>query len=622
MAIVSPPIAEIENLRPPLNGGERRVLDALLTLDDGWRIYAQPRLMMDQPDFVVVHERFGVCVIEVKHWAEGLYRQRQDGAIEVREVNEWQRTNERPCWQAHRYRKTIIEHFFSPPEASTEDWPIVRAIVVLPNHSTTDAQRLLALPHVSKDSEKWIRVWGRECLDDRLLESLTGSRRPQDRHPDPARLHRLAYHLSEPEVVADQRRPLELSDAARNLARNPNRARIRRARGPAGSGKSLGLAARAALLAADGQRVLVLSFNITLPHYLHDLAARHGAELGSKIRNITFTHFHGFCARVRDEGSGARVLQPLDGDQSADEADADRCEHLIDDAIATYVAGVGERYDAILVDEGQDFKARWWNFLRNYVRKPDGEMLLVADTTQDLYDRSAWTAEDTMKGCGFNGDWTDLKGSYRLPPDLTPIISAFGDRYLSDGAFDPPAVPDDHPMRKEAAEPTTRRWINVDNPHRLGVLLAEGVIELVREGELRTPDIAFLCEEHAHGLEAAERIAASGIHVTHVFTDEDGEERRRRKHRFWGGADGVKGCTIHSFKGWEACGVLLCILPTARSRRLAFVALTRVKGLPKGRPAVVQVFNCDPALNDFKAIFEREFSVAEVPALGGQRRLF
>ena len=67
--------------------------------------------------------------------------------------------------------------------------------------------------------------------------------------------------------------------------------------------------------------------------------------------------------------------------------------------------------------------------------------------------------------------------------------------------------------------------------------------------------------------------------------------------------------------------MVLCISASQQSRRLAYVALTRVKGAPGNIAAVVQVLNCDPELNDFKAEFERDIGVAEVPALGGQRRL-
>jgi hypothetical protein len=56
-------------------------------------------------------------------------------------------------------------------------------------------------------------------------------------------------------VIADQRRVLKLSDGARNVEENPNDAEIRRIRGPAGSGKTMGLAARAARSASEGRSV-------------------------------------------------------------------------------------------------------------------------------------------------------------------------------------------------------------------------------------------------------------------------------------------------------------------------------------------------------------------------------
>ena len=42
------------------------------------------------------------------------------------------------------------------------------------------------------------------------------------------------------------------------------------------------------------------------------------------------------------------------------------------------------RYDAILLDEGQDFNPLWWKALR-LVLKEGGEMVMAADVTQDIY---------------------------------------------------------------------------------------------------------------------------------------------------------------------------------------------------------------------------------------------
>lgn len=622
MSVFSPSLEDIQNLPTKLNPDEKRVLEALKLLDDEWIVYVQPMLLMDNPDFVIVHDHYGVCAIEVKDWQYGIYRPLRDGTIEVYKEARWHRIPEAPRFQAYRYRNTIFEHFFALPESGTNDFPVVRSAVVLPQYTTAQAENLLDYARVNKKSEfTKVRVWGGDALKNKLLEILTGYKTPTGMMVPPKCVARLKHQLAEPEVVAAQRQPLILSEAAKNLEQNPNRARIRRARGSAGSGKSLGLAARAARLAAEGRKVLVLSFNITLPHYLHDLAARHGRQIGVLIRKITFTHFHGFCGRVVSEGEIAGV----DGCHSQSDTPMPLSENQLDSLVSSaanaYQAGEGPRFDAILVDEGQDFKADWWNFLRHQVLDNGGEMLLVVDATQDLYNRASWTAEKVMRGCGFRAPWTELPGSYRMPPDLVPVVARFGERYLTDGAYDPPVVPVDHPMRRDAAEPTIRRWRNLGGTQELRAALTEEVRKMLNRDGLAPADIMFLCEQHAGGLDAAESLKAAGVYVSHVFTENDDDERRRRKNRFWGGMDGVKGCTVHSFKGWEARGVMLCILPNVGSRRLPYVALTRLKGDP-GVRAVVSVVNCDPNLDEFKAEFEREFTVDEVPALGGQRRLF
>ena len=615
MAVVSPPVGEVQNLPTQLNPGEQRVLAALQRLDDSWRIYVQPRLRMDQPEVVAVHDLHGVCAIEVKDWAPKIYRQRNDGGFEFRTEGAWRAISDAPRRQAHRYRENIVEHFFSSPEDDNRDWAVVRATVVLPQHGDADAAQLISRPRFSaSEVHRNIRVCGSDSLH--RPETLVFADRGAVRVPAAA-LRRLESQLREPEAVADQRRPLVLSEAAKNLAGNPSGARIRRARGPAGSGKSLGLAARAAQLAAEGRSVLVLSFNITLPHYLHDLAARHGRTLGSRIRNISFIHFHGFCRWARDEGrlAGIAACGPFGGDPLLAEG-SDAVEGLVDCARAAYAGGARRRYDAILVDEGQDFKAAWWNFLRTSVLSPGGEMVVAFDRTQDLYKRSDWT----VHGCGFSASWTELAGSYRMPPDLALVATRFGERFLPPATFHPPTVPHDHPMG-EAAEPTVRRWANLDGPGELGAQLERAVARMLAAG-FAPADIAFLCEEHGHGLDAATRLNRADVYVTHVFTEGDGDERRRRKNRFWGGEAGVKGCTVHSFKGWEARALILCILPSHGSRRLAYVAMTRLKGVVDGPRAAISVLNCDRELDDFRVEFERDFGVAEVPRLGGQRRLW
>jgi hypothetical protein len=137
-------------LATPLNDGERRVAEQLQALDDDRTIYVQPRIAQGIPDFVAVHDRHGVCAIEVKDWSRGRYRQTDGGVIEyTNQTGAWFTTKEKPRYQAYRYRATIFDQFLALPEDGNEPTAVVRAIVVLPNFSTDDARRLLAKVQVT-----------------------------------------------------------------------------------------------------------------------------------------------------------------------------------------------------------------------------------------------------------------------------------------------------------------------------------------------------------------------------------------------------------------------------------------------------------------------------------------
>ena len=372
---------DLERLPTPLNAGEREVLDALLVLDDEWELFVQPRLALIQPDFVLVHENAGVHAIEVKDWKPSAYRPAGTG-VDVFDGTRWLRLREDPIDQGKRYRSVIFNRFFALPDTPDAQYQAVHATVVLPRFSEAEAWTLLP-------SRGGVQVAGSDLSG--LRKRITSGEQDDRWRPDAASLRRLRRHLCESEFTSDQRRPLRLSAGAKNLASNPESAAIRRARGPAGCGKSLGLAARAVALAGEGKQVLVLSFNITLAHYLHDLCSRRGRQvgLGPASRNITFSHFHAFCEDV--------ITQHADEPLPFSE---DRLDHIVGAVHDLYSTpgSSAPRYDAVLVDEGQDFQLEWWNLLRHCVLRDGGEMLLVADRTQDIYQTAGWTVKSPWPG--------------------------------------------------------------------------------------------------------------------------------------------------------------------------------------------------------------------------------
>lgn len=593
MAVLRPPLEDLSQLVEPLNAGERRVADALAQLDDEWTVYLQPRIAQDVPDAVAVHARFGVCAIEVKDWNRSGYRQADDGSIEYRTAAGWQQSPEQPRYQAFRYRSTIFDQFFALPSDGGTPNEGVRAAVILPQYSSDDARRLLARPAVTPD-EHAAAVWGGDALNGTVESIVRGRGCPPPRSTS---IDRLRRHLAESQIVTDLCEPVNLSPDARNIESNPRSARVRRVRGPAGCGKSFGLAARAARLASQGRRVLVLSFNVTLSNYLRTMVNARCREYAANPTRVTCVGFHALCHRIVEDArrDGASLPAPPD----APKWDADVIE-----AKAALAAGHGPTFDAVLIDEGQDFTLEWWNMLRHHVVADDGEMLLVADPTQDVYEKRSWTDEDEMRGAGFSGPWTELKGSYRMPSDLVPLTNSFAARYLSGDRLEA-AVPDDLDDIVGHPATTQRKWCNIDRTRELGVEIGREVVRLLEHDESLSPrDLVFLCEHHRDGLDAAQEIEAAGYEVHHIFTEHQ-PQRGRLKRRFWPDSDGVKGCTVHSFKGWETPALVMGIGAKPESRRLAYVAMTRITGRGTRGVGHLSVINSDLSIAGFQSTFEQ-----------------
>lgn len=590
MAIMRPPLHELDRLVVPLNDGERRVAERLNELDDDWTVYVQPRLAHDVPDFVAVHARHGVCAIEVKHWSTGAYRAGDDGRIECRSAGGWTPIDEAPRFQAHRYRQTIYEQFFARPQDGEYPTLAVRALLILPEWETKRATQLFKRHQVTPNEEQ-VRVIGGDLLERSLHELVRGAC-PK---PNAASIERLHRHLAESDSMREFRRPVRLSEGARNVASNPNNARIRRVRGSAGSGKTFGLAARAARLASNDKEVLVLTFNTTLANYLRTLIGARCKELQANPGLVTCVPFHAFCSRVLEDAKQAGYVAGQYPGVDHWEAEVRRTQDVLQ-------AGFERRFDAVLVDEGQDFTLEWWNLLRHHIVRAGGEMLLVADPTQDVYEKKAWTDEERMLGAGFSGPWTELSGSYRMPRDLVPLANAFSQQYLDGDRLDG-EVPDDLFDITGAATSTVRQWVNVDSPRNIGTAIGHEVLHLLNTyPDLNPNDLVFLCEHHDDGMAAVRVVEEAGFEVHHIFAKAK-VDRARRKRRFWPEAPGVKGCTIHSFKGWETPALVMGIGNAPGSRRLAYVAMTRLRSSSTGRPAYITVVNGDLAIAGFQSTF-------------------
>ena len=591
MAVVRPPLNDWERLIEPLRPAEELVARRLVgRLGDGWTLYVKPRIGLQRPDLLAVHDRFGVCVIEVRDWDASTVRADESGAIEVRGDDDWAPVAH-PRFVAARTRSTIHDRFFAMPADDVEPGRTVRGIVIVPNLGTERARDLLVHP-VAPPADREIDVWGREGLEDQLVSIVHG---PECEVPDPATLARLRAHL----VVAgttEGSEPIDLEPATREIVENPTGTAIRRMTGPAGSGKSFAIAARAARLAADGREVLALSFSVTMANHLRDLVNARCAEFGADPTLVTCANFHSFCEQMVQDAQQVGIgVMPDTRMRFADS--------IVAMAMHVFAADFEHRYDAVLVDEGQDFAPSWWNLLRTQVCRPGGEMLLAADARQDIYQRCQWNDETLCVDAGFTEPWIELSGSGRMPADATAVAGRFAAANVFGDAPPDPFI-EEHARRSHDTR-TIGHWQDIHLVSTLGRDIGREVVRLLREHpELEPGDVAFVCEQHHDGMDAVDEIEAAGYPVQHFFTRDPDDARRRRRYRLRPGGAAVTGSTIHSLKGWGSRAVVMGIDLETRSKRTAYVSMTRVARDPDGGPSFLSVVNADQRVASFAETFE------------------
>lgn len=568
--VVSPPAHEHASLRQPLTPGERLVFeffDRLLAIE--WEIYVQPFLNGVRPDFVLVNPAVGIAVYEIKDWdldameytpAAG----RDDAALRVND-GEQSFLKESPLAQLRRYRKEIAG-LYLPHLLTGDRIAAITGGVVFTRATTARARGLLepALTSVTDRQRPYLPIAGRDALDADDLEAVFPEfARRSSKVMSEALAEELRRWLREPEHSVEQRTPIALDRHQRPLAERRTASGYRRIRGPAGSGKSAILARRANLLSQDGRDVLVVSFNHTLRTYLQDLVVRDGGHRNA----VTWLGFHEWCKRTMRQAGRADEYDELAGRIGSGEK-AILKDELPSATLAAIRSGPTrdgiDRYDAILVDEGQDFRPSWWAALRAAVRD-DGEMMLVADRAQDIYDTGRLWTDEAMVGAGFSGPWNELAVSYRMPPALTRLVASFRRQFMPDCEGEAPeaSTQDQLPLLR-------LRWRHVGAGTELGAVLEE--IDRVVDGGSYS-DIGVMTATTESAVAVVNALYDRGIDCIHTMSDDDKVERQL-KHYFFRGDSRVKVTPIHNFKGWE---MPRCVIMLEDSNaKIAYTALSRL----------------------------------------------
>jgi hypothetical protein len=325
-----------------------------------------------EADFVVVHPRYGIAVVEVKggHMLFDPATQRWDRHGATHAVKD-------PFTQASKNIRALEKQLVERSFGGDRQLPFSRVrCVVFPDcdfegtlPQGAERSMLFGASDLATLGQKLDKLFRLQTfvphnrLDKAVLDGITKAL---------TSTFRLVPVLWR-EIEAQERRIFRFTEDQIRLLHfieSHPRATIE---GVAGSGKTMLAIARARRFADEGKdmKVLFLCFNSMLADWLK-------AELPEEYHNrISIKHYHKLCSDWCI-GAGLSWPQAESGEFWAGEAPS-----LLEKAIDLRP---DERFDAVVVDEGQDFLTGWWDTVELINRKPmEGPLYIFTDPAQQLF---------------------------------------------------------------------------------------------------------------------------------------------------------------------------------------------------------------------------------------------
>ncbi len=576
-----------------MTAGERRFAERLRELleDDYlvWFDIGVGRRQRRYPDFIVLHPSRGLLFLEVKDWKLDTIR-----SINAKEVElltpQGLVTKLNPLEQARLSVFPVINRLQKDPALLAADGRYAGRLlfpygygVVLTNitrrqfESMGDAfAREQMLPdHLVICKDEMLPSTDPEAFQSRLWDMFPycfGGRltKPQ--------IDRIRWHLfpeirvGEPttgdmfageEVIPQIVRVMDTQQEA--LARSLGGGH-RVIHGVAGSGKTLILGFRCLHLAGLSTKpILVLCFNVVLAAKLRAFVEAHGIE-----GKVEVAHFHRWCkSQLKLYGVS---WQNYEGPPYEAQVRA-----VIDGVEKGWIPRA--QYDAVMIDEGQDFEADWLKLITQMVDPKTNSLLLLYDDAQSIY--------QNRKGLGFSlksvgiqaqGRTTVLKINYRNTQEILAFSHDFLAHFLG-GSEESSAALSMQPQSAgwQGEPPVFRCFDSLEREVRFAVAC---IGKWQRDG--RSPsDMAVLCENQGLIGRVAGALRAAGIAAL-------GAANSEFKQKYDPKAEQVLVTTIHSGKGLEFSRVVVIgvgELEDTEERReenakLLYVGMTRaMKGL-------------------------------------------
>ncbi|CAD5374783.1 DNA helicase [Rubrivivax sp. A210] len=568
-----------------MTSGERRFAERLeQKLDDDYLLWYDVPVGPKQshPDFVVLHPRRGVLILETKDWRLETIHQASRQAWEIIPDGHL-KVVINPLAQARHCAIQVVNALERDAQLTQAGGPhqgklafpwgygVVLTRITRKQFEAAGLDQSIA-PEFVICSDEMLESAESEAFQQRLWQMFAHAfggamSLPQlDRvrwimFPE-VRLPTQASLFGDEDAASDCPSVMRVMDLQQEqLARSLGEGH-RVIHGVAGSGKTMILGYRAEYLAkasgAQSKPILVLCFNEPLATLLDA-----GFEAKGLADRVHARNFHKWC---RQQLVAFGQALPAQGPA------------MFDAMVDGVIRAVERRqipsgqYQAVLIDEGHDFRPEWLKLVMQMVDPATNSLLLLYDDAQSIYERRA-SRQFSFKSVGIQaqGRTTILKINYRNTKQILRVASLVAADLLTAEDRDDDGVPLVHPISygREGEEPVV---IELPTLRDEAWAIADRLHASHQEGHA-WGDMAILCRDYPTMDACAAALRNKGIPM----------QVRKRSGDFKPGHDSVKIMTMKVSKGLEFPVVALSgvgQMPAAgederEEARLFYVAATR-----------------------------------------------
>lgn len=431
-----------ETIPKSATAGERIMFESLKDhLPSDYIVYYEPEIRGRRPDFVIIGPDLGLVILEVKDYTKGTLYQVNHDEWTLRNTAGELITTKSPFKQARDNARLIQDHLKKDKNLVNEAGSYLK----FPYGFGTVFTRLKQEDFINHDLYQVIEPQFVLCRDEIdpdeqgfspeiLIEKIHGMFTVWSQKKNILTnedIQAIRFHLfPEVRISAEYKPPIKHQDQLllslyniktmdlhqENMAKQIGD-KHRLIRGVAGSGKTLVLASRAKMLAKahPDWKILVLCYGIPLsrslkqmidqkmdePDDLLDLI-RLGSSDGHKESKVEVYNFHEWLRNslhMKDSEIPA-LLEKVN----------------LNEAILPI-------YDAIMIDEGQDFEPDWLKLLSCSLNPDTQSLLLVEDRAQSIFRKKTSLAQDI--GLDFRGRSKILSINYRNTAQIVQFAWEF-----------------------------------------------------------------------------------------------------------------------------------------------------------------------------------------------------